>query len=120
MQCTAGAAPAELRRKLTQARKLRDKWRDQAESQRRQTQERQTARATSSNARTEKKAELFAELLHRFEERLERAESQPSPGAKTAPRGPSRRTRTRAHWDERSATRKSLKRAGAEWNAGRR
>ena len=110
---------AQLRQKATQARKLRDKWRDQAKSQRRQTQEQQRARATSANTRTEKKANLFAEVLRRFEERLERAEA-PEAGQGSAAKRPSRGTRAASHRNKRAASRRSLERARARQNDARR
>ena len=105
---------AQLRQKVTRARKLRDKWRDQAEKQRRQTQEQQQARAMAKNERTRKKAELFAEVLRRFEEQLGKAENTTATGA--ASKRPSRRARTIAHRDERAATRKHLELAREEVN----
>lgn len=105
---------AQLRQKITRARKLRDKWRDQAEKQRRESQEQQQARATAPNERTRKKAELFAEVLRRFEEQLQKTERSADTG-RSAER-PSRRARTTAHREERAGTRKRLELTREEIN----
>jgi hypothetical protein len=57
----------QLRQKVERARKLRDKWRDQAAKQRRAAQAKHGARQASGNKRSAEKAELFAEVLARFE-----------------------------------------------------
>ena len=49
---------SQLRQKVTRARNLRDKWRDQFERQRRAAQSKQAARQTSASARSAKKAQL--------------------------------------------------------------
>lgn len=70
--------PARLRGKVTRARALRDKYRD---LYRRQTVGTRAAPASrrsavgGDNARTQHKAVLFAEVLARFEERLQRLEA---------------------------------------------
>jgi hypothetical protein len=55
---------AELKRKISQARKYSDKWRDQAQAQGNSTD--------GSGARSMQKHELFKEALNRFEARLSR------------------------------------------------
>lgn len=97
---------AQLRQKVTRARELREKWRDQAEKQRRRTQEQQQARETARNERTRKKAEPFTEVLRRFEEQLQKADRSGAVGR--AAKRPSRRARTIAHREERAATRKGM------------
>ena len=61
---------AQLKRHVVLARKLRDKWRDQATRQTRGVQRATQARVTDDNARSREKAALFADLLARFEARL--------------------------------------------------
>jgi hypothetical protein len=73
---------AQIQQKVVRVRKLRDKWRDQAEKQRRATQAAQRARDTSANARSAEKAKLFGEVLARFEAQLATLESK---GAKDRP-----------------------------------
>lgn len=65
----------QLRKALARARKLRDKWRDQAAKQRRSSQRKQGARATDANARSKEKAELFGEVVNRFTAQLEKIET---------------------------------------------
>ena len=61
---------ARLRQKETQARKLRDKWRDQAASQKRSTQAKIGSRDADYNKNSAEKAELFDEVLSRFSAQL--------------------------------------------------
>jgi hypothetical protein len=67
---------AELKRKVTQARKYSDKWRELAKSQ-----------GNTSDGRSQQKHELFKEALSRFEGRLSRtaAAAKPVPPATKAP-----------------------------------
>jgi hypothetical protein len=62
-----GLTEGELKRKAAQARKLSDKWRDQARSKGHSTD--------GSAARSQQKHELFQEALVRFEARLQRVSS---------------------------------------------
>ena len=68
--------PRELRTKITRTRTLRDKFRDLYQ---RQTVAAQRSTRTprqltgSENERTQKKAEIFAEILERFEAQLPKA-----------------------------------------------
>src|SRR5262245_25006611 len=71
--------PAQLKQKITRARILRDKWTDQARSQRRATQSAQRSRQTSANARSAEKAELFAAALTKFESQLTKLEAKGKP-----------------------------------------
>jgi hypothetical protein len=101
---------AQLKRKVDQARKLRDKWQDLATQQRRETQQQQGARVTDKNARSRKKSELFAEVLSRFEEQLKKADASAGAGgagSKTAAK-PSKRKRAEQHRATRSQTKKQL------------
>jgi len=63
----------QLRGKITRARRLRDKYRDLYQRQRRASGMRtgdKAGRAREENERTHRKSELFAEVLVRFETRL--------------------------------------------------
>ncbi len=69
---------ARLKSKIARARKLRDKYRDLAAVQRREARGKQTprgSRASQGNLRTARKAELFDEVLGRFEGRLAELEA---------------------------------------------
>jgi hypothetical protein len=65
----------QLRQKAQQARKLRDKWRDQAATQTRAAQAKKGARQAAGNVRSKAKAGLFAEVLGRFEADLAKPKS---------------------------------------------
>ncbi len=69
-----GMTKAELRRKVAQARRLRDKFQDLYQRQSLATRDRTrglAGKAGAENARTDKKARIFAEVLARFEKRIE-------------------------------------------------
>ncbi len=99
---------AQLRQKVARARKLRDKWRDQALTQRRATQTAQRARQTDANARSEEKATLFAEVLERFETQLTKLEAKGAP-AGSAPKRLTKRAKSAEHRATRAVVRESLK-----------
>lgn len=66
--------PARLRQKITRVRKLRDKFRDESARQRREARGKadpRGTRAAQGNERTVKKAEIFADVLTRFEAAFE-------------------------------------------------
>lgn len=110
-------SPAELRRNVSRTRALRDKWREQAEKQRRQAQHQTGQRETAESGRTRKKAELFAEVLRRFEEQLQKTgASGEAAGRRPAGKTPSRAARTRAHRDKRAGLKAALenRRLGGE------
>ncbi|HVR48738.1 MAG TPA: hypothetical protein VMS38_03305 [Pseudorhodoferax sp.] len=70
--------PARLRGKVTRARALRDKYRDLYRRQTVSTRAAPAGRRSAvggDNERTQRKAELFAEVLVRFEERLQRLQA---------------------------------------------
>lgn len=63
----------ELKRQATRSRNLRDKYRSLAQRQRREARGKQQPkgqRAARSNKNTHRKAQLFAEVLQRYEARL--------------------------------------------------
>ena len=69
---------ARLRAKVRRARTLRDKFRDLLKRQRLATRSRTGNKAGANgaaNQRTRQKAELFAEVLQRFEKRLAQVEA---------------------------------------------
>jgi hypothetical protein len=74
-----------LKKHVTQARKLRDKWRDQATKQRRDTQQRHNARVADGEKRSEQKAEIFDAALAAFEKQLEKVSAAGSASSKPAP-----------------------------------
>lgn len=99
----------QLKRHIARSRKLRDKWRDQAVTQRRKTQQAQNARTTSANARSGEKAEVFDEVLARFEKRLAKvAGASESSTTPTPKKTPPRRVRSGEHRATRSTVRKKL------------
>jgi hypothetical protein len=63
--------PAQLRTKITRARKVQDKNRDLSRAQNRSTK---AQGSRNANARTDRKARLFDETRERFEKRLARLE----------------------------------------------
>jgi hypothetical protein len=66
----ANLSEPKLRLSVERARKLRDKWRHQANMQQRKTQKKLQARKTDANARSVEKAEIFDEVLNRFAAQL--------------------------------------------------
>jgi hypothetical protein len=100
---------AQLKRHVVRARTMRDKWRDLAVAQRRKTQKEQQARTTQANARSAEKAEVFDEVLARFEKQLQRvASSSPSTGGASARKTPPKQVRLEEHRATRSKVRKKL------------
>jgi hypothetical protein len=65
-----GVTPGRLRQKIERSRKLQDKYRDLSRKQNRTTKASDTDRTRKANERTAQKAQLFAEVRERFEERL--------------------------------------------------
>jgi len=109
---------SQLRQDVARSRKLRDKWRDQAERQRREVQLKQGARQTSASARSSEKAQLFAEVLDRFETRLTKTDGEASgPAArKTKPR----RVRSAGHRADRAVIREDLDQTRLEMKEAQR
>ena len=66
---------ARLRQKETRARKLCDKWQDQAKSQMRSAQSKSGSRTAGANKNSAEKAELFDEVLNRFSAQLAKVEA---------------------------------------------
>jgi hypothetical protein len=106
-QLNALSAP-RLRQKVTLARKLRDKWRDQATSQKRTSQAKAGTRDAGDNKNSAEKAELFDEVLSRFSAQLAKAEAA---GETAGPMGRRRSTKTarsRTHRASRAEVRGEL------------
>lgn len=79
---------AALRGKITRARTLRDKYRDVYRRQTVSTRGAPAARRSAvggDNERTQRKADLFAEVLGRFEQRLQKLQPDATPAAPAAP-----------------------------------
>jgi hypothetical protein len=98
----------QVRQKVDRARKLRDKWRDQSRDQRRATQSAQRSRQTDANARSAEKAELFGEVLARFEAQLAKLESK-GEQSRPAPKRLPKRARSAKHRSDRADVRAELK-----------
>ena len=103
------APAAELKKKLTLARTLRDKWKDQYTRQRRARQQSRGGRAGAENDRSHAKLELFTEAVRRFEALLAAAPSAAPAAAKAARKKATKAGRTRAHRQERVTSRKTLR-----------
>lgn len=104
----AKAGAGELRRKISRARALRDKWRDVYTAQRRETQQARASRATVANRRSREKSELFGEVLARLEARLAKVTASGTSDGARSKRGPTPRRRTQQHRRERSRTKRAL------------
>ena len=77
-----GLGAPKLRQKITRARKLRDKFRDESARQTREARGKSDPRGTKpaqGNDRTVMKAEIFADVLGRFESAFEGARTKPAP-----------------------------------------
>lgn len=98
----------QVRQKVDRARKLRDKWRDQAEKQRRTAQATHRARQVGASSRSVDKAELFAEVVARFEAQLANLESAGQKGRPAPSRLP-KRARSATHRADRADVRAELK-----------
>lgn len=78
--------PAQLRTKVERARGLRDKWKDQSKSKKREAQEAKGHRGADAASRSRAKAALFAEVLKAFQARaaeVRESESAAEPKRKT-------------------------------------
>jgi hypothetical protein len=102
------AGAGDLRRKISRARALRDKWRDVYTAQRRETQQARASRATVSNRRSREKSELFGEVLARLEARLATVTASGTSDGARAKTRPTPRRRMQQHRRERSRTKRAL------------
>jgi len=103
------ASPAELKKKISLVRELRDKWRDKFTRQRRTVQRQKGARITTENDRSQQKSEFFAQALARYEAQLSLGPAEGTVAGKTAPAKKSKLSRNRGHRSDRTAMRKQLK-----------
>lgn len=107
-----------LKKYVTQARKLRDKWRGQATKQRRDTQQRHNARVADGEKRSEQKAEIFDATLAAFEKQLEKVSTTGGSASKAAPKKKvTKAKRSAGHRAERAVKRGSLEAVREEMNA---
>lgn len=111
------ADQARLKKKVTLARELRDKWRDQFESQRRGSQQSTGMRVNEQNQRSEEKVQIFAGALARFEEQLAKVVANPTAKKGVARSKPIKAQRVRSHRASRSEARGALKELKAEVTA---
>jgi hypothetical protein len=107
-----------LKKHVTQARKLRDKWRDQATKQRRDTQQRHNARVADGEKRSEQKAEIFEAALTAFEKQLEKVSAEGSASSKPAAKKKAAKSAPAPdHRAERASKRGALEAQREELNA---
>ncbi len=118
--------PARLRQKVTRARTLREKYRDLTKQQRgeaRGKRQAKGARPAQSSDNTRKKAEIFDELLSRFQQQLELVEASQQEGqaqsaaahAKTArPTDRAKRRKKKHESTEAIRHQKAMKRASEQ------
>jgi hypothetical protein len=99
---------ARLRQKETRARKLRDKWRDQAAGQKRSAQSMAGSRAAGANKNSAEKAQLFDEVLGRFTAQLAKVEAAGETPGPMGRRRSSRSARSTSHRAARSEVRGKL------------
>jgi len=101
---------ATLQKNRVRARELRDKWRDQSTRQRRALQQSKGTRVVAKTDRSTQKAQLFQEMLKRFEARIAtvRESDQQAKAGKPVKRKTSA-TRAAKHREERAEVRKGLK-----------
>jgi hypothetical protein len=110
---------AQLRLKVARARKLREKWQGQAQSQLRAKQQAKGGRSPSTDANSDAKAELFAEVLRRFESQLAKHGDSASVGS--APhKKPTPKTRGQKHRAARASVRDDLTQTRLEIAAKKR
>jgi hypothetical protein len=98
----------QIRQKLDRARKLSDKWRDQSRGQSRASKAIKRSRPTNPNARSAEKAELFSEVVARFEAQLAQLEGKGQQGRPVPKRLP-KRARSATHRADRADIRAELK-----------
>lgn len=108
---------ARLRQKETQARKLRDKWRDQGTSQKRSTQAKVGSRDADYNKNSAEKAELFDEVLSRFSAQLAKQEAAGETAGPMGRRRSTKSARSRTHRAARSEVRGEIAAAKRELKA---
>lgn len=106
----------QLKAAIRRARTMRDKWRDLAKSQTRGTKADNPAKLGTANARSGEKAQLFDEVLGRFEKRLSKVDPS-TQGASADSKKPAKKTRAAAHRAGRADARGTLNEATETINA---
>mgnify|MGYP001384068726 CR=1 FL=1 len=101
----------QLKSNIGKARKLRDKWRDVYQGQRRKVQQSRQSRVGDENERSRKKGDIFGEVAVRFEKQLKKVESSAGSDAsrKSAATKTPKSARAKAHRQSRTQTREQLK-----------
>lgn len=112
-----GHTAARLRQKETRARALRDKWRDQATTQKRASQARAGTRDAGANKNSAEKAELFGEVLVRFTAQRAKVEAAGETPGPMGRRRSTRMARSRTHRASRAEVRGELAEAKRELKA---
>lgn len=97
----------QLQALIRRARTARDKWRDLKADQTRDTKVSDPGRLETANARSAEKAQLFDEVLGRFEKRLSKLEPGKSPAAPAAAKA-TKTVRAAEHRQTRSQVRGEL------------
>lgn len=103
----------QLQSAIRRTRTLRDKWRDPANSQKRDSKAKDAGKRAGANEHSAEKAQLFDEALTRFEKRLSRLEGSSNGAAKPS----AGKTRTGAQQAQRPEVRSALKEKPAKANA---
>jgi len=99
-----------LQENRVRSRDLRDKWRDQSTRQRRTLQQSKGTRVVAKTDRSAQKAQLFQEMLDRFEARLSRLKSTSHDSKPTkAATKIAAAQRAAGHREERAVVRKELR-----------
>lgn len=86
---------AQLRKKIERARDLRDKWKDQSKSKKREAQQAKGRREVDAATRSRAKAALFADVLKTLQARaaeVRESESATEPKRKTTKKQPAKKT----------------------------
>ncbi len=110
----ATLGPARLRQKITRVRKLRDKFRDESARQRREARGKadpRGTRAAQGNERTVKKAEIFADVLTRFEAAFEASRTKAPAKKKVTKKTAKKTTKKAAKKVSKKASKKTAKKA---------
>lgn len=101
----------QLRKKIERARGLRDKWKDQSKSKKREAQQAKGRRAVDAASRSRAKAALFADLLKAFQARAAevRDADASGPRRKTTPKKAAGKATAKAGKAAKPTTKKSTK-----------
>ncbi len=98
----------QLKAAIRRARRMRDKWRDLAASQTRDTKAENPEKLGKANARSDEKAQLFDEVLGRFEKRLTKVEPANGEPSKRSGNSTTKASRAGEHRQSRAAVRERL------------